>query len=170
MHILQTRPQGETAAERNLQRRGVKVIRPREIVVSRKRQANGQRVSVEKEVSLMPTYIVAEPDNKHDLDVALVDMAMREQRRDVQRVIGFASPEAMRHVMNRHMRRVEPPTPVKIAPKMLCEIVGGPMANGDKPFRVRVKMIGRSDALCEVSGFTLRIPLEHLRPVDDKKA
>lgn len=159
--ILQTRPQGEKSAEQNLERRGIRAIRPREIVVTRKRQANGKRVDVEREVSLLPGYVIAAPQDAHQLDVALGDMAEREPRKDVQRVVGWAGPAALEHVMGRHMQRIEPPESVRIVPGMTCEM----LKVGFEGKTVLIVSVHKHTARCNYQGICLRVDLDHLRPV-----
>lgn len=165
MHILQTRPQGEKSAELALKRRGVHVTRPTEIIVTRRKLKGGRTECLEKEVALIPSYVVAKPADAHALGVALGDMAVREPRRDVQRVVGRVSDDAMAHVMARHGARVEAPDVQKILAGMVCQIIDGPMsALGSGNPRVTVESINRKgEAECNMNGCRVTIPLPHLR-------
>lgn len=150
--ILQTRPQGEKSAEANLERRGVQAIRPREIVVTRKRTANGKRVDVEREVALMPGYIVADPASADQLDNALADMALREPMKDVKRVLGWASRAALEHVMARHLRTMD------FRPGMTGRLIAGPM----KGFTIRVQSLTPTRVRFTLNGMAMDAPIEHV--------
>lgn len=158
--ILQTRPQGEKSAEANLERRGVKAIRPREIVVTRRHLKNGKSECVEREVALLPTYIIAEPQSGHQLDVALGDMAEREPRKDVQRVVGWAGPAALAHVMDRHLHRVDR-AQTTLKPGALAKIAEGPFQG----FQVRIQSVLPSKVRATINGMPVTIQIEHVEAV-----
>lgn len=158
--ILQTRPQGEKSAEANLERRGIPACRPRERIVTRVHRKNGKSECIEREVALLPTYVVAAPANGHALDVALGDMAMREPRKDVQRVVGWASPASMQHVMERHGKVQERDT-TTLKPGTLAKLVDGPFQG----FQVRIQAVLPSKVRATINGMPVTIPIEHVEAV-----
>lgn len=160
--ILQTRPQGEKSAERALEARGVPTVRPVEIIETRKRTAGGKQVIVQQERQLMPGYIATAPATPHDLDAALGDMSLREPRKDVLRVVGWASEASMAHVLARHGKRVE---------KDLCLIQVGKLAKvtagAFEGLGVKVLAIRGNKARCQCGNYPADIPLDSLTPLTE---
>ncbi len=155
--ILQTRPQGEKSAERALEARGVATLRPREIVETRKRAPGGKQVVTSSERNLLPGYLATAPDTEDHLDNALADMALREPRKDVLRVVGWASEASMAHVLARHGKRVE---------RDLCKIAVGKVAKvtsgAFEGLTVRVQAIRGNKARVECGKFRADISLDAL--------
>lgn len=160
MQIVQTRPQGEKSAVEGLGRRRVPAVSPAERVLVR-RQVKGSTECVERDVKLLPGYVVAD-SSRSDLDAAIADMSVREPRRDVQRVIGFASPTALSGVMSRHgcVRDVSPP---QIVEGGLARITSGPFTN----MQARVVALRGARAHCLIADRRINVPISDLEPVTD---
>ena len=158
--ILQTRPQGEKSAERALEARGVPALRPREIVETRKRAPGGKQVVTSSERNLLPGYLVTAPATADHLDNALADMALREPRRDVLRVVGWASDASMQHVLARHGAKVE---------RDRCAIEVGKLARVTEGafsgLSVRVMAMRAGKAYVECGKYRVDLPLDALTPL-----
>lgn len=158
--ILQTRPQGERSAVENLARRAVPAISPTETVTVRRRRGS-KTITEERQEKLLPGYIVASPESAHGLEAALSDMAVREPRRDVQRVVGFASDGALHAILSRH-GGVKDETPPQVRPGSLARITAGLY----KGFTARVDEIQHGRCLCLMAGARLNVSLDDVEAVE----
>lgn len=157
--ILQTRPQGEKSAERALEARGVPTVRPVERVVIRRHLKNGKSECVEREVALMPGYVAADAPSQHHLECALGDMAMRD-RKDVIRVVGFASEASMSHIMERHGKIHERDT-VRLKVGQIAKLIDGAFQG----FQVRIQALTPTKVRFMLNGIPMTAPIEHCEAV-----
>ena len=158
--IIQTRPQGEKSAERALEARGVNAVRPRERIIVRRHLKNGKSECVEREVALMPGYVAAEAPSQHHLECALGDMAMREPRKDVLRVVGFASRESMQPIMDRH-GKVHEHDALRLQRGALVRLVDGAL----RGLQARVDKLTHARVYFKVNGMQYSAPIEHCEAV-----
>lgn len=158
--ILQTRPQGEKSAERALEARGVPTVRPVEIIETRKRAAGGKQVVVQQERQLMPGYVATAPRTPHDLDAALGDMSLREPRKDVLRVVGWASQADMAHVLARHGKVHERDT-LRLQAGQMAKLIDGAF----KGFQVRIQAMTPTKVRFMLNGIPMTAPIEHCEAI-----
>lgn len=169
MHILQTRPQGERSAVEGLERRGVAALSPSETIRVRKRARGGRTETVDKVVKIMPGYVVATPERSGELERALGDMAVREPRRDVTRVVGRISTRfdeyAIHGILRKHGGVTEPKSEQPLAPGDIARITAGALEG----IRVRIQSIRSGKARVVCGKFPAEVPLEHLELVDPQR-
>lgn len=164
MHILQTRPQGEASAVEALRRRRVDSVSPTETHRERRRRG-GQTVIHDRKVRIMPGYVVAKPETAHDLDAALGDMAIREPRRDVTRVVGRINTrfdtDAIGGILAKHGGVIEPKAGAALQVGGLAKITAGALQG----FQVRIEALRANKARVRCGQIPAEVSTEHLEPV-----